>query len=113
MTNVHQIKQTKIKMETVNIKNKTYFKILLNTIITLCTTQNFGVLAEPFSPNQIHHSQSLTDVILLNIADVAVDGGVAEDDHHHHIAVIQLDYMGGVAFHSVDLPMGWHTGELL
>lgn len=32
--------------------------------------------------------QWLTQVVLLNVADVAVDGGVAEDDQHDDLAPI-------------------------
>lgn len=54
--------------------------------------------------------RTLTDVVLLYVADVAVDGGVAEDDYHHHIACVQLGYVRKMALHGIDLPMSWCTG---
>lgn len=47
----------------------------------------------------------LTQVVLLNVADVAVDGGVAKDDQHDCVATVQRDTVGRVSLHGVDLDL--------
>lgn len=48
----------------------------------------------------------LTQVVLLHVADVAVDGRVAEDDQHDGLAALQQDAVRRVALHGVDLGLG-------
>lgn len=48
----------------------------------------------------------LTQVVLLYVADVAVDGGVTKDDQHDGLATAQLHAMGRVALHSVNMSLG-------
>lgn len=43
----------------------------------------------------------LTDVVLLNLVDVAVNWWVAKEGQHHRVAAGQLHHMGGVPFHGV------------
>ena len=50
---------------------------------------------------------ALTDVVLLNFVDVAVDRRVAEEDQHHRLAVGQLHHVGGVALQGVGRGRGW------
>lgn len=49
----------------------------------------------------------LTDVVLLNFVDVAVDWRVAKEDQHHWLAVGLLHHMGGVPLQSVRRRRGW------
>lgn len=46
-----------------------------------------------------------TQVVLLNIAYVAVDGRVAKDDEHDGLATLQLDAVGCVSLHRINLSL--------
>lgn len=43
----------------------------------------------------------LTEAVLLHFVDVAVDGGVAEEDQHERLAVRLLHHVGRVALQGV------------
>lgn len=50
---------------------------------------------------------ALTDVVLLNFVDVAVDWRVAKEDQHHRFSIGQLYHVGGVSLQGVGRRRGW------
>lgn len=62
---------------------------------------------------QVYEINRLTDVVLLNFVDVAVNRRVAKEDQHHRLAAGQLHHVGGVALQGVRRRRGrfpWQPG---
>lgn len=75
----------------------------LNTTSGLkCTPENTDI-AFDFQKQWITNNTAaaLTDVVLLDFVDVAVDGRVAKEDQHHRLAISHLHHMRRVSLQGV------------